>query len=494
MKTANIIAVDLGASSGRIISGQFDGESIRLKEQFRFSNNPVNINERLYWDYLKIFQEIKYGLSIAMKDLRSIDSMSVDTWGVDYGLLTKRGELLFGPHSYRDTRTAPFEEAMLNLITAKRLFKETGNIPAKINTNLQVYSDVERYPFIRDEVDCLLMMPNLIEYFFSGVKKNEFTIASTTGLLDAKTRQWNKSVLYSLGIPQKWFGDVTNGGVDLGPIQKSISEELQVSSKMRVISGVGHDTAAALLALPLTDGDRLSTAFISCGTWSIAGKQTNNPVISDEAFKMGLTNEGCFDGSNRILQNLTGLWIIQELQKEWSYKGEVVSFGKMQTEAENSKKIKSYIDPNDDSFSEPGRMEEKIYDFLKKTNQKLPDTRGQLIRIVIESLALSYKNIINNLEKVTGEKIDTIHMFGGGIQNGLLVQLTADFTKRNVVTGPIEASVMGNIIAQLQVLGKVAAYNRQKILKNSFEVNYYYPSDSPDLEKKYSQFKNILTK
>ncbi|MFC6169528.1 rhamnulokinase [Loigolactobacillus jiayinensis] len=492
METTNLIAVDLGASSGRLISGQFDGKQIKLKEQFRFSNNPVELNGSLYWDYLKIFQEIKYGLSIAMKDLGRLDGMSVDTWGVDYGLVTKKGELLFAPHSYRDSRTNGYEQMMAKSINNPELFRETGNQPAKINTNLQLFADVQRYPFIKDQVERVLLMPNLVNYFFSGIQENEFTIASTTGLLSAESRDWDYSTLDQLGIPRRWFSKLTTGGRVSGPILPAISAELQLNTDMQVISGVGHDTASALLALPISQQDRQQVAFISCGTWSIIGRQTSATVVSDEAYQAGLTNEGCFDGSNRLLRNLTGLWIIQELQKEWSYKGEVVGFSKMVAEAETSESNNAYIDPNAELFTSPGEMEEKIKRFLSDTQQPLPENRGQLIRVVIESLALSYKQAIDSLEHVTNKPINAIHMFGGGIQNEMLVRLTADFTGKPVITGPVEASVMGNIVSQLQVLDKLAPEATQAVMNNSFTVKRIVPSTQKDLADKYTSFKNAI--
>lgn len=492
MEKVNVIAVDLGASSGRVISGQFDGKQIKLKEQYRFSNHPVEINDRLNWDYLKIFQEVKRGLALTMRDLGHLDSLSVDTWGVDYGLLTKEGEVLFAPHCYRDSRTAPYEAEFAERLPAKQLFRMTGNAPDRINTNLQVFADLQRAPFLKRTVDQLLMMPSLIEYFFSGIKQNEFTIASTTGLLDVRTKNWNTKVLNRLEIPAEWFADVVIGGADLGPIRQAISEEIKVSAEMRVISGVGHDTAAALMALPLNEAERKQTAFISCGTWSIVGLQNDQPIISEVAFEMGLTNEGCFDGSNRVLKNITGLWVIQELQKEWTYTGVEISFAKMQDEAAKAYSINSFIDLADVRFAEPGQMEEKIVAFLKENHQTLPKNRGQLIRVVLESLAFSYRQVIEKLEKLTGTSLQKVHMFGGGIQNQLLVQLTADFTQRKVVTGPVEASVLGNVVAQLKVLGKITDPVKLDVLANTVDVQDFNPTEIPGLEQKYAQFMRIL--
>lgn len=494
MAITNLIAVDLGASSGRLISGQFDGDQIHLKEQFRFSNQPVAVNGHLYWDYLKIFQEIKYGLAIARRDLGRIDGMSIDTWGVDYGILSQRGELLFAPHSYRDSRTDAVKKAFYQRMSPCKLFLETGNQAAMINTNVQLFADVTRYPFLLTEGADVLMMPNLIGYFFTGVKQTDFTIASTSGLLDVANRDWDEAVLHKLGIPRSWFGQLVTGGAVLGPLRPEIQAELQLNEEMQVINGVGHDTAAAVLALPLTPEDWQQTAFISCGTWSIIGRKTVKPIVSLAAADAGLTNEGCFDGSNRLLQNVTGLWIVQELQREWSYQGEMVDFGKMTAEAQAAQSLHSYIDPNHPLFTGPSRMEEKIEAFLHQTGQPVPQSRGQLVRTVLESLAMTYRQTIFNLEQGAEMPLTKIHMFGGGIQNQLLVQLTADLTQMPVSAGPIEASVTGNIVSQLLVLKKLAPEDVAATMKQSYTVAMIQPQVVPDLDAQFKAFQQMVEK
>lgn len=492
MTTMNLIAIDLGASSGRLISGQYDGEKIDLKEQYRFSNRPVDVNGDLYWDYLKIFQEIKYGLSIAMQDLGRIDALNVDTWGVDYGLLTSRGELLFAPHSYRDTRTATVSEEFDRRMPMRALFEQTGNQPDLINTNIQLFADVERYPFLREQVAHFLMMPDLIRFFLTGKMASDFTIASTSGLLDAVNRRWQPEVLATLGLPSSWFGELVVGGQVLGTIRPVIQSELHLNTDISVITGVGHDTAAALLALPLTQSDRSRTAFISCGTWSLIGRATAQPVVDDAAYAAGLTNEGCFDGTNRLLRNVTGLWIVQELQTQWAFQGEMVEFSKMTAEAESAASIGSFIDPNAALFATPGKMVEKIEHFLKVTNQRLPKTRGELVRVVLESLAMMYRQTIQALERVGTLPIAAINMFGGGIQNQLLVQLTANYTGKVVVTGPTEASVMGNIVSQLQTLGQLTSTATPAVMSASFTVNRVEPEQIPGIDQLETQFIQVI--
>lgn len=490
MKTTNVIAVDLGASSGRLISGSFDGKKIELAEQFRFSNLPVQVVNDLQWDYIKILQEIKYGLGIANRDLSSIDSLSIDTWGVDYGLLNRRGQLLYAPHSYRDPRVEQFEAKLYSIIDKKTLFTQTGNQPDKINTILQLFSDLQLNPELKQEISHVLFMPNLISYFLTGKYLNEFTISSTSGLLDATTRSFSPALFEKLGFDLSWFGDVSKQGTVLGTLLPDITREINLRQPVKVITSVGHDTAAALLALPIDAREREQTAFISSGTWSIVGTQTPSPVANDSAFNNGLTNEGCFDGSNRLLRNITGLWIIQELQREWSNKGKMIDFGKM-VEMASSTSTNSYIDPNDASFALPNQMEEKIIDYLRRTNQDLPEAKGELIRIVIESLAFTYRQVLDDLAVATNQPIKKVYMFGGGIQNELLVQLTADFTGKEVITGPIEASVLGNIASQLLTLNLVDAKNMHEIMKASYTVQHIHPQPCINLSQKYTTFQSV---
>lgn len=493
----NVIAVDLGASSGRIISASLEDGKMELKEQFRFSNQPVKITDSLYWDYIKIFQEIKYGLMIAQRDLDQIDSLSVDTWGVDYGLIGHDGKMLFTPHSYRDTRTEAFESKLYEKLTPKELFALSGVQPNLINSNFQLFADLSLHPFLKEEIADIMFMPNLVEYFFSGVKSNEFTIASTSGLLDGNTRGLSDDVLNNLGIKKEWFGNIQSSGHVLGDILPDIAEEVHLKPSIKVINGIGHDTGAAVYSLPVSAKEAQNVAFISCGTWSIVGQQTDKPIVTNEAFEAGLTNEGCFDGSNRLLQNITGLWIVQELQKEWSFKGEMVEFGTMVDEAESADHIGSYINPNAALFATPDNMEEKIIKFLKETGQKLPETRGELLQIVFESLALMYRDTIANLESITKKEIKRIYMFGGGIKNRLLVQLTANFSKKDIQTGPTEASVTGNVLAQYKTLGYIKSDDeRLEIVKNSFDTRVITPQamDSNELNDRINGFEKVLNK
>jgi len=478
MAAKNLIAVDLGASSGRLISGTFDQGKIVLKEQFRFSNQPIEINGSLYWDYLKIIQEIKYGLSIAEKDLGQIESLSVDTWGVDYGLLDQEGELVRTPHSYRDARTTKTEDQFNRVFSTQALFEQTGVQKNVINTINQLFAEFNQRPYLRKQVANILLMPNLIEYFLSGVKSNEFTIASTSGLLDQKSQQLQPDILKQLGLKASMFGEISRQGAVLGPILPAIKNEVGLKSEIQIINAVGHDTAAAVLALPIEKQNQHQTAFISCGTWSIVGIQTDVPVINELVVEQGLTNEGCFGGGNRLLSNITGLWIVQELQKEWSFQGEMIPYTDMVDLAKEAADISSFINPQAPEFISPGNMAAKVEQFLTRTHQEQPKTKGELLKVIYQSLALSYAQTIQLLEQCSQTTIQSVYMFGGGIQNDYLVQLTADYTQKTIVIGPVEASVMGNILGQLIVAQQISEQDRMAILQHSFSEKRVRPSDN----------------
>ncbi|MCW6681913.1 rhamnulokinase [Aerococcaceae bacterium NML160702] len=490
MVLVKLLAIDLGASSGRLMQAIYDGISLQLSEVHRFKNESVNINDGLYWDILHLFQEIKVGIKKASEDDIPIQSISADTWGVDYAYLDKQGDLLYNPHCYRDNRMSQYEDIFYQLLAKEELFKETGVQPSSINSVLQIFSDLQEKPHLRDIVKKIIFMPDLINYLLSDTLSNEYTICSTSGLLNAHTQDWSSRVFDALGIPNEWFQPVVKQGQLLRKLSPRITQELKITP-FNVIAGASHDTAAATLAIPYTQ--IAGAAFISCGTWSLIGCEVKEPILTASAYEAGLTNEGCFDGHYRLLKNTTGLWIIQELKRDWSLKSEDISFAEMVTMAKEIENNHIFINPNDVVFASPNNMEEKLFDYCKRTGQSLPDSKGHIIRIVLESLAFAYRYTIEQLESVIGERIHTIHMVGGGIQNQLLCQLTADFSKRKVVTGPVEASALGNVIAQLMAQGYLK--DRQEavaIIKASESTMEYMANEVSDLESKYQQFKKIM--
>ena len=486
MTLMKLLAIDLGASSGRVMQAIYNGHSIQLSEVHRFKNEPMNVNDGLYWNILHLFGEIKIGIKKASADGIPIRSISVDTWGVDYAYLDQNGDLLYQPHCYRDNRMGQYEETFYKKISKETLFEETGVQPACINTVLQIFADLQEKPHLARVAERVLFMPDLINYLLSGVLSSEYTIASSSGLLNINSQTWSDSVFETLGIPKKWFGEVTQGGKVLRSLSPRITQELKIEP-FDVIAGAGHDTAAAVLAIPYASEQ--PTAFISCGTWSLVGLESQNPVTSQEALAANLTNEGCFDGRYRILKNTTGLWIIQELQRDWRLQGQDISFAEMVTLARNVTNNRSWINPNDAIFAAPGDMEAKVKERCHMTNQPVPQSKGEVVRVVLESLAFAYRQTVEQIESLTGQKIKQIHMVGGGIQNELLCQLTADVSQKPVLTGPIEASALGNILAQLLTLGEIQdRQTAQKLIKDSEKTKQYQPQEGSDLAQSYQEF------
>ncbi|MBU8567027.1 rhamnulokinase [Virgibacillus pantothenticus] len=491
MTYKKLLAVDLGASSGRVMQGLFDGKKVELSEVHRFNNNPISVEDNLYWDVLNLFQQIKKGIVKSSRDGIPIESIAVDTWGVDYCYLDKDGDLIFNPRSYRDQRTKRYENDFYKELSKEDLFKKTGVQPNLINSINQIHADLASKPYLRKIVEKVLFMPDFFTYLLSGQMINEYTISSTSGLLDVSSRQFSKQLMEKISIPIDWFSNILKGGKTLGTLRTELCNELNVN-EIKVVAGGSHDTASAVLAVPYIKSIQ-ETAFISSGTWSLVGVESTNPVVTNDAFLAGLTNEGTFDGNYRILKNTTGLWIYNELRRDWSIKGENLSHKTLADLAEEIEDNKSYINPNAEPFSKLGNMEEKIQNFCMKTNQEIPKTKRHLVRVILESLAMSYRNTIEQIEDITNRQINQIQMVGGGIQNELLCQLTADFTSREVIAGPIEASSLGNVISQLITLGLI---NRREdivtLIKNSEKIKTYKPRKTFCLEDKYNQFSNIL--
>ena len=489
MDAVKVLAIDLGASSGRLMQAVFDGSSLQLSEVHRFKNEPVTINDGLYWNLLHLFDEIKKGIHKASQDMIPIQSISVDTWGVDYAYLDKSGDLLYQPHCYRDNRMGRYEDALYQLLDKYELFEETGVQPSTINTLTQLYADLQEKPHLVETAQRVLFMPDLINYLLSGVLTNEYTISSTSGLLNSQTQTWSDKVFDTLGIPKHWFGDITKGGAVLRELSPRITQALRIEP-FQVVTGAGHDTASAVLAIPYVDEQ--PAAFISCGTWSLVGIEADQPVITREAFEAGVTNEGCFDGKYRILKNTTGLWILQELQRDWRLRGEEISFAEMTQLAREATHTNAWIQPNEAVFASPGDMEAKILEQCRITGQPVPQTKGEVVRVVLESLALAYRETIEQLEQLTNQKIARIQMVGGGIQNTLLCQLTADYTGREVVAGPIEGSALGNVLAQLWTLKQVTSRQECVALVKSAEQTWHYsPQPNNKVEVAYTPYQNL---
>ncbi|WP_339246072.1 rhamnulokinase family protein [Paenibacillus sp. FSL F4-0243] len=471
--TIKLLAIDLGASSGRVMLGIYDGDKLQMEEIHRFENTPVQVNGHLYWDTLRLFHEMKQGVQKAFRQHGELTSLSVDTWGVDYGFIDKKGMMLYSPHHYRDRRMEAHLLKLEALLSPAEQFRMTGLQPSVINTLYQLFSDFQDNDSLMETADTILMMPDLFHYLFSGIKAAESTIWSTSGLVDAVTGELSSELFNRLGIPSSLVPQQVHAGTVIGSILPIIQEELNIGP-MKVIAGASHDTASAVASIPYTRKDE--AAFLSCGTWSLVGMETPEPVISEKSYEYGFTNERCYGNSNRLLKNTTGLWILQELQRNWAKAGENFSQSEMVELAQTINGAPAIIDPNDQLFSTPGVMMQRIQEYCERTGQQSPNTKAEFVRVILESLAQSYCRTIEEMEEITGKTITIIHMVGGGIQNELLCQLTADATGREVVAGPVEASGIGNIIVQLAALGKLEVSKAKEFVARSFTFKTYQPS------------------
>lgn len=483
-------AFDLGASNGRLMVSEFDGEKIYLEEIHRFSNHPVHLTGHYYWDILRIFQEMKKGMEKSIhKGYRSIEGMSVDTWGVDFGLISDTGELVGNPYSYRDYRSQDSLREIEKVIPQKTLFARTGVQPAAINTICQLYTMKNNHPELLDRAKTLLLTPNLINYFFSGVKASEYTISSTTSLLNIQNRNWDMELVKKLELSAEMFPDIVMPGTILGPIRASIQHECG-TGPVQVISGAGHDTACAYAALPIKLDH---SVFMSCGTWTLIGVQVKAPVICDEALEWGLTNEGTADGEVRLLKNMMGMWLIQECRAAWAKEGMHFTYEEEGRLIRNAAAFTSLIDPDDPSFFNPVHMPTQIRNFCINTGQQPPEKPGEYLHSILVSLSLKCRWIVEKLEHLTGRQIGTIHMGGGGIQNELFCQFIANAANRPVVAGPVEASAIGNALTQWIALGEIKNLTEgREMVRNSFPLKIYEPQHLFEWQEAYGRFIDLL--
>jgi rhamnulokinase len=485
-----ILAYDFGASSGRGIVGELQNGILKLNEVHRFSNDPVMFNNHLQWDFLRFCHEIKQGLlKCKTSGYADISSMGVDTWGVDFGLLDENGELMSNPYHYRDDRTFGMIEKCLEYISKEELYSRTGIQIAPYNTIFQLLAMKINDDKTIENASTLLLMPDLINYMLSGKMISEYTHVTTTGLYSHEKKDWDFEIIDKLGIPRRLFTKIVNPGTLLGKLKDSICRELGIRP-VSVIAVAGHDTGSAVAAVPAI-GDNY--VYISSGTWSLLGIESDEPITNSLALKYNFTNEGGINNKIRFLKNIMGLWIIQECRRTWEKEGRKLSFSQMVDLARDEEKFMCFIDPDDTLFYAPGNMPERVREFCKDTNQTVPLSEGQIVRCVEESLAYKYRWSIEKIEEITSKKIDVIHMVGGGIQDELLCQLTADATGRKVLAGPVEATAIGNIIMQAIVLGEIKDINQgREIIRDSFEVKEYMPQNLDAWDKNYNRFLSIL--
>jgi rhamnulokinase len=431
-------AIDLGASSGRVVAGRLADGRIALEVVQRFANRPVRLPTALHWNLLHLFTE-------ALDGLRRVDGLAgigVDTWGVDYGLLDRDGHLLGLPFHYRDERTAGMAERAFDRVSAAELYAVTGIQSMPINTVFQLLSE-ERSPAL-SAAEGIALVPDLLAYWLSGELANESSAASTTGLLDARSGQWALDVIERLGLPTAPFGGVIDPGTLLGPALAH--HDLGPAP---VYSVAGHDTASAFAAAPVSDPH---AAVLSSGTWSLLGLELPEPVLTDAAREANLTNERGVDGTIRLLKNVMGLWLEQECARVWD-----AAFGDLHALARAAPADVPLFDPDDEGFLRPGDMPARIAAACRRAGQREPRDHGETIRAIHVSLACKYRYVLERLEAVSGRDITSIHVIGGGARSELLCRLTADLTGRPLLVGPIEATALGNVLVQARAAGELAS-------------------------------------
>jgi rhamnulokinase len=473
-----LAAVDLGAQSGRIGVGRFDGDRLAVEEVHRFPNVPVKTRGRLHWDVLRLYADVLDGLHVAGRAER-VDSVAVDSWAVDFGLVDRRGDLLRNPVHYRDSRRAKEFEAVLERIPPRELFDRTGIQLLPINTIFELAAmaaDRDLDSALAAD-GRLLLIPDLMHHWLCGSTASEHTNATTTQCLDVNDGTWLVEILELLGIPCGMLPEIVPPATVLGAVTPDVAEETGVGSPA-VVATATHDTASAVAAIPLR-GDR--AAYISLGTWSLVGVEAREPVMSDAAFRANVTNEGGVEGTFRVLRNVTGLWLVHECARVWSHSGRSYSNDDLVGLAESAEPLRSLVDPNDPSFTEPGDMPARIGEYCERTGQLRPADEGAVLRCIFESLALKHAETVDAIGALTGRTLEEVHVVGGGARNELLCRWTADASGRVVEAGPAEATLVGNILVQAMALGEISSLEEgREVVRRSFAPEVFEPEHSTE--------------
>lgn len=487
-----VISVDLGASNGRLILVKLKNNKIQLEELHRFKNEPVERNSHLFWNISNIFHEIITGLKLfSNKYKEPLDGIGVDTWGVDFGLISDNDELLEDPYSYRDTHTIGVMSKVHRKVDRQTLFERTGVEPAPINTLYQLFAIDENHHKLLQKTDIILTLPSLVNFLLTGKKYNEFTHASTTQLVNVHSKGWDQQIIERVFNKKLPLAKIKQTNTVFGNLKEELINEIGVSQeRIPVLNVPGHDTACALVAMAK---DSKETAFMSCGTWVLIGIEVDQPITSENAYRWGFTNEGTVEGTYRLQKNNMGLWLLQQCKREWIQQGENISYEEENELLLKATPFQSLINPDDEMFFNPPSMIQAIQMYCKNTNQIIPQSKGEIIRCILESLALKYRWVTERLEQLSARRIPSIHMSGGGIQNRWFCQFTANATNKYVQTGPIEASSIGNALSQFIALGVLSDLkNARKIVKDSFEMNEYKPQDILKWDQIYGKFINYL--
>lgn len=488
---SRFIAVDLGAESGRVMIGLLDDRGLRLHEVHRFPNGPVRVFDSLYWDPLRLFAEIKEGLGrLAREYGNDWAAIGLDTWGVDFALLDRRGELVGNPHAYRDPRTTGVMERVQALIPAWQIYEQSGGVQfLSINTLYQLRAMVEQDSPQLAAAATFLMMPDLFNYWLSGRKVVEYTNATTTQFFDSRRRRWAVSLLERLGIPTHLFPDVVLPGAILETLRSEIGAEVGLEP-VPVVAVASHDTASAAMAVPAVGDDY---AWLSSGTWSLLGAVADKAIVTPEALRYNISNYGGVGGTVLPWKNIMGLWLVQECRRSWARQGQTYTYDELATMAASARPFLALIDPDHPSFLAPADMPTAIAAYCRATGQTSPETPGEFVRVALEGLALKYRLVLEQLEDLLRRPLSVLHIVGGGSQNRLLCRFTAAACRRPVLAGPVEATAIGNIAVQAVATGHLGSFaEARRLIRETFAVTLYEPSDPDPWDAAYERFRRLV--
>ena len=488
MNKKHFLAFDLGASSGRAILGTLENGRLELFEIHRFKNQMARIHGSYYWNIYSLFEELKTGLKKCISEHKiQPDSIGVDTWGVDYSLVSESGQLIGLPFAYRDHRTDNVMEEFFRIVPPKETYLLTGIQFMQFNTLFQLFaSKKEKYSRL-SIAESLLFTPDTMNYLFTGIKRNEYTIASTSQMLKPGKAEWERNLLDAVGIDINLVEEVVQPGSKIGNILPEIQEDTG-SKEIPCIAVASHDTASAIVSVPASGGE---WAYLSSGTWSLLGIESNEPLVSEETLGMNFTNEGGVDGTTRFLKNIMGMWLIQECKRIWDEE-KMLEWQEIVNMCNEEEHFKCLLNPDDSVFLNPGNMPLAIQEYCKQTGQPVPENKGQIARCIYDSLVLKYKYTIGQIESVTGKKIEKLHIIGGGANNEMMNQLTADAIGIPVYAGPTEATAIGNLLIQARAMGVIDTLEEiRQVVRDSFDVKIYQPNPTLDWDSAYTKFKML---
>lgn len=488
MKIYNFLAFDLGATSGRSVIGTLQDGKIEIRELTRFPNGITTVNGKCYWNLLGLFDSIKQGLAACAREGVKPHSIGIDTWGVDVVPIGEDGSILGMPRAYRDPYTDGAPERYFEIVPREVVYDKTGIQIMNFNTLYQIYAAVQEgyTPIVKAKK--LLFMPDALSYMLTGKAMCEYTIASTSQILNPRNGKFDESLLKAAGVSEDILPEPQLPGQIIAPLCEALADETRIG-RVDVVAVAGHDTASAVAAVP-ADSERF--AYLSSGTWSLMGIETREPIISEESFRLNFTNEGGVDGTTRFLKNICGMWLLEQCRKEWARDGKEYTYPEIVAMANSAEPFAHFINPDDASFANPPSMLKAIEEFCVRTGQKAPESDAAVIRTIFESLALRYREVLEMLENMAPFAIDVLHIIGGGSKNVLLNQYTANATGKRVVAGPSEATAIGNVMMQAIGAGAVGSLaEARKIIRASVETEEFLPQDTEQWNKAYEIFHNL---